>query len=159
MDDGAEVAGLGIAGTADVELFLYEVFCLERHFGLGVADADDASRESHLVDSHLIGCAAANGFDDHVGAEAGGHLQQAGMHIVGLRVDGVAGAHLTGQGQFLVVDVGSHNGGTALGTAHDGSHTYHTTADDQYHVDIRHLSTTHCMESHAHRLYQGTGTG
>ena len=89
MYDCTEVRRHGIARTTDVEFLLYEELRLERHVGLGIADADDTTGECHLVNCHLISWRAAHGFYNHVGTETASHLQQAGMNILGLAVYGV----------------------------------------------------------------------
>ena len=81
------------------------------------------------------------------------------MHVVSAGVHRVAGTHLSGQGQFLVVNVGSNDGGTALCCTHHGSHAHHATANDQHHVDVGDLGTAHGVEAHTHRLDEGTGAG
>ena len=81
------------------------------------------------------------------------------MYILGHGVDGIGGTHLTGQSQFLVVDIGSDYSGTTQGRAYDGTHTYHATADNHYSVDIRYLGTVHGVEAHTHGFYQCTSTG
>ena len=96
MDDGTEVRGLCITRTTDIEFLLNEILGLERNLGLGIADADDTASESNFIDSHLISGRAAHSLDDHIGTESGSHLQQTGMYILCLRVDGVAGSHLLG---------------------------------------------------------------
>ena len=89
MDDGTEVGRHGIARTTYVEFLLHEVLCLERHIGLGIAYADDAASECHLVNSHLIGRRTAYGLYHHIGTKTSSHLQQTGMHILCLTIDGV----------------------------------------------------------------------
>ena len=158
VDDSTEVTGLGIARTTDIEFFLYEELSLERYLGLCIADADDTACEAHFVDGHIICHGTAHGLDHHVRSEAVGDLLQTSMHILSHGVDGICGTHLTGQGQFLVVDIGSDDGGTTQGRANDGTHTHHTTADDDHSVDICHLGTVHGVEAYTHRLYQCTGT-
>ena len=138
---------------------MYEELCLERYLGLGVADTDDTSCESHLVDSHIIGYGTSHSLDDYIGSETSRDFLQTGMHILSHGVDGMAGTHLTGQRQFLVVDIRSNHCGTALHTTYDGTHTHHTTADNDYGVDICHLCTTHGMEAYTHGFYQRTSSG
>ena len=159
MDHGAEVRGLCIARATDIELFLHEIFRLERHLTLRIADADHATGKGHLVDGHLIGRHTAHRLDHHIGTEAAGQFLQTGMHILLKRVHGIGGSHLLGQRQFLVVDVGSDDGSTTQGGTHHGAHAHHTTANHHHHVDIRHLGTVHGMETDTHRLYQCTGAG
>ena len=153
MDDGTEIGGHGVARTTDVEFLLHEEFRLERHIGLGIADADDTSGKGHLVDGHLIGRCAAHGFYHHVGTETAGYLQQTGMDILGLAVEGVGYPHAACQGEFFVVYVGSHDRGSPEHRAHDGSHTHHTATNDQHHVNIRHLCSRHGMETDTHRFH------
>ena len=81
------------------------------------------------------------------------------MNIILQGIDGIAGTHLTGDGEFLIVDIRSNDSSTTRGTAHNGTHTHHTTADDHHHVDIRHLCTADGVETHTHRFDEGTGTG
>ena len=77
------------------------------------------------------------------------------MRILRPGVERIGGTHLLGQGQLLIIDIGSDNGCTTHHTANDGTHTYHTTANHHHHVDISNLRTTHGMEANTHRLYQG----
>ena len=89
VDDGTEVGRHCIARSTDIEFLLHEEFRLERHVGLGITDADDATCESHLIHCHLIGRRTAHGLNHHIRTKTSGHLQQTGMHILGLAIDGV----------------------------------------------------------------------
>ena len=77
------------------------------------------------------------------------------MSILCPGVERIGCTHLLGQGQLLIIDIGSDNGCTTHHTANDGTHTYHTATNDHHHVDISNLRTTHGMETNTHRLYQG----
>ena len=81
------------------------------------------------------------------------------MDILRQGIDGVAGTHLTSQGELLVVDISSHDSSATLDRTNNGSHTYHATADDEYHVDIRHLCTADSVEAYTHGFDQRAGTG
>ena len=159
MDHRTEVGGLCIARTADIEFLLYEILRLEGHLTLGIADTDHTAREGHLVDGHLIGRHTAHSLDHHIWTEATGQLLQTSMGIFGLGIHGISRTHLLGQGQFLIVDVGSDDSGTTQGRTHHGTHSHHTATNDHHYINIGHLSTVYSMETHAHRLYQRTSTG
>ena len=95
VDDGGEIFDEGVAGAEDVELLLDEETGFVRDRLFGVADVDDAAGEGDLLDRGAEGLGQADGFDDDVGTEAGGHLFE------GCRVEAVhreLGAGLAGEG-------------------------------------------------------------
>ena len=87
------------------------------------------------------------------------HLPQPCMYILGHGVDGITGSHLFGKGQFLVVDIGSHDGSATLDRTHHSAHANHTAANDQHHVNIGDLGSADSMEANTHRLDKRTCAG
>ena len=131
---------------------------MERYLSLSIADTDDATCKGHLIDSQLIGRSTAHGFDDNIRTKARCHFQQTSVDILSLAVDSIACTHLTSQDQFVIINIDSHNGSTALGRTDDSAHSHHATAYHHDDIYISDLGTADGVESHAHGLNQSTGT-
>ena len=81
------------------------------------------------------------------------------MNILAAGVDDMRCAEPSGKGQFLIVDVGSDDGGATQRGTHNGPHAHHAAADDHHHIGVRDRCAADGVEAHAHRLHEGTRAG
>ena len=68
---------------------------------------------SEELDGEAFGGGGTGGFEDDVGAEAGGHVADDGNGILAVDEDGAGGAEIAGEGETVFEEVAGDDGGDA----------------------------------------------